>query len=327
MPLSRPELRLSQGDSIDDSVEESPRSDHRNDTTSSRSSRKQEKSADSVGVLKFPEAYNEIKNLNVIPMWLAPCHFVAAIFQFMQAVFVFVFSAKTDLRWCVWTFYPNADHDVYETDIYAVPKEEEVGCYTITWITAVVILLSGLDHLFAILPYFREKYEYYIERHQSPQRWIEYSFTCPLLRIHIAQVAGVTDLYTLVLTFFLCQASIIFGLLHEKINAKNRADGYVQDYTAFWASAVMHMTSWAVIFAYFVEGMADVDNSLALGLVITLFVLELTFPLVFVLQWCQVGVFRDFLIGEFSFCLLSFTTKTFIAWTTLIGANAYARKG
>jgi hypothetical protein len=326
MPPSRPEHRLSQGASTDDSVEEESPRRHRDETTSNHSSRKQENLAGGGRALKFPD-YNEIKNLNEIPMWLAPCHFVAAIFQFMQAVFVFAFSARNDLRWCVYTFYPNADHDVYETDVYAVPKEEEVGCYAITWIAAVVILLSGMDHLFAILPYFREKYEYNIARHQSPQRWIEYSFTCPLLRILIAQVAGVTDLYTLILTFFLCQACIIFGLVHEKMNAKNRADGYVQDFTAFWAASVMHLASWAVVFAYFLEGMADVDNSLALGLVLTLFILELTFPLVFALQWCKVGIFRDYLVGEFSFCLLSFTTKTFIAWTTLIGANAYARKG
>jgi hypothetical protein len=325
MPPSRPQHRLSPGSSTDDTLVENPRRVQHKEATSSRSSRKQEKSG--IAALKFPEAYDEIKNLNVIPMWLAPCNFVAATFHFMQAVFIFAFSSKTDLKWCVWTFYPNADHDVYETDVYAFPKEEEVGCYTISWIAAVVVLLAATDHLFAILPYFREKYEYHIERHQSPQRWIEYSITCPLLRILISQVAGVTDLHTLVLQFFLCQACILFGHLHEKMNAKNRADGYVQDYTAFWAAVITDLASWAVIFAYFFEGMADVDNTLALGMVLTLFILELTFPLVFVLQWCKVGVFQDFLIGEFSFFLLSFTTKTFIAWTTLIGANVYARKG
>lgn len=265
--------------------------------------------------------------MNVIPMWLAPCHFVAAIFQFMQAVFIFAFSAKVDLKWCIYTFYPNAENDIFETDIYAVPEQEEVACYTITWLAGFSILCSGVYHLFAILPYFREKYEYYIERHQSLQRWLEYSISCPLLRVHISQVAGVTDLYTLVLTFFLGMATILFGLMHERLNAKNRADGYVQDYSAFWAACLMHLASWAVTIAYFVQGMAKVDSSLALGLVVTLFLLELTFPLVFILQWRKIGPFKDFLIGEFSFCLLSFTTKTFIAWTTLIGANAYARKG
>jgi Heliorhodopsin len=328
MPPSRPEQRHSHGGSTDGSAEENPRAAVEEiPTSTSRSSRKEDNKSTASGALKFPEAYNEIQNLNEIPMWLAPCNFVAAIFQLLQACFIFAFSARVNLNWCVYTFYPNAENDVYETAIYAVPGQELVGCYTVTWLTGIVVLTAGINHLLAILPYFREKYEYHIERHQSPQRWIEYSISCPLMRVIIAQVAGVTDIYTLVLSFFLGQACIIFGLLHERLNAKNRADGYVQDYSAFWASCLSHMASWGVVFAYFVEGMAEVDNNLALGLVLTLFILELTFPLVFVLQWRKIGPFQDFLVGEFTFCLLSFTAKTFLAWTTLIGAHALARQG
>ncbi|KAL3909027.1 MAG: hypothetical protein SGARI_002799 [Bacillariaceae sp.] len=137
----------------------------------------------------------------------------------------------------------------------------------------------------------------------------------------------VTDLYTLILTFFLTNASINFGLVYEKLNAKNRADGYVQDKSPFYYSCICHIASWAIVFSYFINGMAKIDASLALSLVLALFFLEMTFPIVFVLQWAKIGPFKDYLVGEFSFCLLSFTTKTFLAWATLIGANAYARKG
>ncbi|KAG7336850.1 hypothetical protein IV203_012674 [Nitzschia inconspicua] len=324
MPPTRPEHRLSHGGSTDGTAEENPGAVSM--ISPVRSQKKKDTAADS-GPLKNPEEYNAIQNLNEIPMWLAPCNFVAAVFQIMQAVFIFAFSVRVDLKWCLYTFYPNPENDVYDSDIYAIPDPEQIACYTITWYAGAVTLMSGINHLCAVLPCFREKYEYFVERHQCPQRWIEYSFSCSLLRVHIAQVAGVTDVYTLVLSFFLTQAMVLFGLLHERMNAKNRADGYVQDYTAFWASCVMHLASWAVIFAYFIEGMSRVDNALALGLVLTLFLFELTFPVVFVLQWCKIGPFEDYLVGEFTYCLLSFTTKTLIAWTTLIGANAYARKG
>ncbi|KAG7363520.1 hypothetical protein IV203_026881 [Nitzschia inconspicua] len=326
MAPTRPENRHSLEVLAGGIAEESPRPV---EDTSPRRSRKRQGHVDDCGALKLPaEAYNKIQNLNEIPMWLAPCNLVAAIFQFMQAAFIFAFSRKVGLKWCLYTFYPNTENEEgYDNDVYATPEEEQIACYTITWYAGIVTLLSGVDHLFAILPYFRPRYEYYIERHQNPQRWIEYCFTCSLLRVHIAQVAGVTDVYTIVLTFFLTLSSIVFGLLHERMNAKNRADGYTQDYTAFWSSCIMHLASWAIIFAYFIEGMAKVDNSLALGLVLTLFLLEMTFPLIFILQWRKIGPFKDYLVGEFSFCLFSFTTKTFIAWATLIGANAYARKG
>jgi ABC-type spermidine/putrescine transport system permease subunit I len=147
------------------------------------------------------------------------------------------------------------------------------------------------------------------------------------MRVHIAQVAGVTDLYTLILTFFLGHAAIMFPLMYEKMNAKNRADGYVQDTSPFWMGFLCHAASWAVVFAYFASGSTEEGRSLAIALVLTLFILELTFPAAFVLQWGKVGPFKDYMIGEFTFCLLSFTTKTFLAWATLIGANAYARRG
>ncbi|KAL3904329.1 MAG: hypothetical protein SGILL_010112 [Bacillariaceae sp.] len=320
MPLSRPEQRIPSGDySTDDSVatpEHVP-----------SSSRKSEKSTTATAPLKSSDEYMEIENKNEIPMWLAPCHFVTAIFQFMQALFIFAFSTKVDLKWCVYTFYPNAENEVHENDIYAIPEENEVGCFTITWYAGVAILLSGLHHLSNVLPRFREAYEYKIARHQSPARWIEYSLSCAIMRVHIAQVAGVTDLYTLILTFFLSHAGLLFAMSYEKLNCKNRADGYVQDQSPFWFGVVCHIASWAIIFAYFIVGMSRIDASLAIGLVLALFFLEMTFPIVFVLQWGKIGPFEDYLIGELAFCLLSFTTKTFLAWATLIGANAYARRG
>jgi hypothetical protein len=319
MPPARPEQRISGGGNSS--------SNDGSDGTPAEVQSLSKKEAVTAGGLKFPEAYMEIENLNEIPLWLAPCHFVAALFQFMQAVFIFAFSARVDLKWCLFTFYPNPDNDVHETDIYAVPKPEELTCYTITWYAGVFIMLSGLDHLFCVLPKFRARYEYYIERHQSPQRWFEYSLSCPLMRVHIAQVAGITDLYTLILTFALGHVAIYFPLVYEQLNAKNRADGYVQNRMPFFMGCFAHCASWAVVFAYFGKGMAMIDENLAFALVLTLFVLELTFPITFVLQWGKIGPFQDYLIGEFTFCLLSFTTKTFLAWATLIGANAYARRG
>jgi hypothetical protein len=325
MPPARPEQRMSRGSGVDEdgSVETPPR----DSSATSSSSKKKVSGPVTHSGLRFPDAYMEIENKNEIPMWLAPCNFTAAIFDLMQAVFIFAFSTKVDMKWCVYTFYPDPNNDVHETDIYAVPGQQEVGCFSVTWYAGISILLSGIGHILCVIPPFRKKYEYNIARHQSPQRWYEYCLSCPLMRVHIAQIAGVTDLYTLILTFFLGHAAVVFPILYEKINAKNRADGYVQDTSPFWMGVTAHMASWAVVFAYFANGSTESNHSLALTLVCTLFALELTFPLVFALQWGKVGPFKDYMIGEFAFCLLSFTTKTFLAWTTLIGANAYARKG
>lgn len=269
--------------------------------------------------------YLEVEHKNKIPLWLAPCHLVAALFQGMQSLFLFAFASQTDLQWEVYTNYPSAS-DELQDDIYATPDPKLIGTYPITWYAGLFILLSCIDHILCIVPRFREHYEYYIERHQSPMRWIEYSLSASLMRMHIAQVAGVTDAHILFLIFTMTHVALYFPALHEKMNAKARADGYEQNWTAFYCGTVPHMASWGVIFFYFFSGLNRGDPpGFVVTIVMSLFVLDMSFPTCFVLQWRKVGIFQDYLVGEFGFIMLSFTTKTFLAWITLAGANGYSR--
>jgi hypothetical protein len=227
----------------------------------------------------------------------------------------------------VYTFYPDLSNSIEKTQIYAVPKVELVGCYSITWYAGFAVLLAAIFHILTIAPGTKGVYEYYVVRNQSPFRWIEYSFSCPLLRLLIAQIAGITDIYSLILIFFLGQATIFFAVPFERLNAKARADGYKQDWLTFHMSCICHLVSWGVVIGYFFNGMAQAAPPLALTLVVTLFILELAFPIVFALQWGKVGPFKDYMIGEFCYICLSFTAKTFLGWTALIGANAYSKVG
>jgi hypothetical protein len=280
-----------------------------------------------MGVVYKDPDYLVIENLNVVPSWLAPCHYGAAICQCLQALFLFTFASQVDVKWCLYTNYPEiTDVDSEDTDIYAVPRSAELVCYNITWYAGVFILLSGFAHIMHMVPRIRPWYEYKIERHQSPMRWVEYSFSCSLMRIYIAQVSGVTDVSTLALIFILTQSTMFYAMLHEIINAKNRADGFKQNYLPVVLAFIPNTATWGVIFAYFAQGIGKVEASLAAIIVLILFLLELSFPIVFFLQWKMVGPFKDYLIGEFAFIVLSFTTKTFLAWATVIGANAIAIK-
>jgi hypothetical protein len=269
--------------------------------------------------------YLEIENLNTIPLWLAPCHLIAALFQCMQSLFLFAFSGQIDLRWFVYTNFPTLDE--LGEDEYAKPEPHEIASYSITWYAGVFILLSGIDHISCIIPRFRKSYEYYVERSQSPYRWIEYSLSSPLMKMHIAQVAGVTDIHILFLIFCLGHTALYFAALHEKLNAKARADGYPQNWFPFWAGSVPHMACWSVIFCYFFTGLRRGDPSafLVSTIVFSLFFLDMCFPLCMYLQWKKIGIFKDYLVGEFGFIMLSFTAKTFLAWVTVASANRYGR--
>jgi hypothetical protein len=111
--------------------------------------------------------------------------------------------------------------------------------------------------------------------------------------------------------------------MHEKLNAKARADGYTQNWFPAYAGGVPHMASWMVIFCYFFTGVRRGDPPAFVGtIVFGLFLLDSCFAICFYLQWHKIGIFNDYLVGEFGFIMLSFTAKTFLAWVTLIGANA-----
>jgi hypothetical protein len=272
--------------------------------------------------------YLTIENLNVIPAWLVPCHCGAAICQFLQALFLFTFASQVDVKWCLYSNYPELTHEDIEeeTNIYATPHPVQLICYNITWYAGIFISMSGIFHVVHITPPLKDWIMYRIERHQSPMRWAEYSFSCSLMRLYVAQVAGVTDVCILVMVFFLTQSAMCFVMLYEMMNAKNRADGYKQNHTAIVFAFIANLISWGIIFAFFAAGFGQIEASLSAVILMILFVLELSFPIVFFLQWYKVGAFKDYLIGEFAYIILSFTTKTFLAWATVIGANTLSLK-
>jgi len=275
--------------------------------------------------------YLEIQNLNQIPHWLAPCNLVAALFQVVQSLFLFGFAYQSELIHFLYTNYPSEtlsedDDEEEEAEIYAVPDPQEIASYSITWYAGAFILMAGIHHMLCVLPWTRPSYEYWIERHQTPSRWIQYSFSCALMKLHIAQVAGITDVHLLVMLFALSHVSMYLPYLHEVLNARARADGFEQNWVPFWMGVVPHMASWIVIFIYFFTSLErGQPPGFVSTVVVSLFLLESLFPLVFVLQWKKVGPFKDYLVGEFAFIIMSFTTKTFLAWTTLAGASGYAK--
>ena len=272
---------------------------------------------------KDKKHYLDIDNKNVIPLWLAPCNTVAALFQLLQAVFLFTFSSQVNMKWLVYTNYPAVNDPFLGPNEYAKPDSHLVGKYSISWYTGIFILLNGLDHLICALPWTRKTYEYYVERHQNPVRWYEYGFSASLMRVLVAQLVGITDIHLLICIYFLTACMIWFGIMHEALNAKARADGFKQDWTPFWMSWVPQLVTWIIILVYFATNLSNGGKSSGFetACLFVLLVLDNGFAIVFVLQWWKIGPFNDFLIGEFAYIMLSFTAKSFLAWVSFAGAG------
>lgn len=274
------------------------------------------------GEATIPKAdWHEIENLNEIPSKLQKWNIAAAVFQFAQCAVLFYLSSQANTKWLWFVNFPYTTEG-REEENFGMPEPTEVAAFSVTWYSAVFILLSGLDHLIVTLPGVKPVYEYYIARHQNPFRWAEYSVSASLMRVMIAQLSGVTDIHLLFSIFCLSATTMLLGGCHESINAKARADGFKQNWFAFLVSWIPHLASWAIILCYFFTSVSRADPpAFVWAIIFILFILDGTFALLFWLQWAKIGRFSDYVTGEIGFIILSFTAKTLLAWMNYGGGS------
>ena len=100
---------------------------------------------------------------------------------------------------------------------FPVPVDRVVGRVSLGPMVALFLLLSGLALALIAGPFF-DWYRRNLAKGVNYGRWIEYAITASLMIVVIAMLAGVYDLSSLVLIFFLNAMMILFGLMMELHN-------------------------------------------------------------------------------------------------------------
>lgn len=258
---------------------------------------------------------SEVYNLNDVPLSLGYFSSGAFFMQMIQAFLLILLAVVSNSKWYWYVSYPDPDDG--RPGFQPTPKQ--VSTFPLPWLTFLVPLLSGLEHLSCIV--FRDRYEYYIARNQNPFRWTEYTFSASLMKVIIAQECGVTDVHLLVCIFMLMAISIQAAATHEAVNAKARAEDRPQNWRPFFVGWMGHLTGWAIMINYFsVYTSRGGDVGPVVFLVTAMFVLDSTFAINFTLQWAKIGPFKDYVLGEKVFILLSFTSKTLLIWISAVNA-------
>ena len=238
---------------------------------------------------EFERQVQKIQNLNDVPDSLRKFSMRACIFQFCQAAVLYYFASKNSTDWYWYTNYPEPEDDALSHPPLG-PDSEQVAAFSILWYSPIFITLSGIEHFCCL--YFRDAYVYYIARNQNPFRWTEYTFSASIMRVMIAQFAGITDIHLLLCTFVLTALTMQLGAAHESHNAKARADGYAQNWRCFILSWVAQLTSWFIIFNYFgVRVSAGSQPDFIWVILIVMFLLDSSFATVFTLQWMKIPPF------------------------------------
>jgi hypothetical protein len=176
------------------------------------------------------------------------------------------------------------------------------------WLVAAFVLLAAVDHLLVAAPGVVRWYERKLDERANTARWIEYSVSSSLMIVLIAAFVGIWDLAALGAIFGVNTCMILFGLLMERHERPGSAD-----WSAFWFGTFAGAVPWVLLGIYLFVPDAPIP-----GFVYAIYAVQLvlfwSFAANMALQYAQVGRFRDYVVGEKGYLLLSLAAKSALAW-------------
>jgi len=188
----------------------------------------------------------------------------------------------------------------------------------LAWGVAAFVFLSALAHWLIASPGIYEWYRKNLLRHRNYARWIEYALSSSVMVVLIALLTGIGDVAALGAIFGVNAAMILFGLLMEHYESPGRPR-----WLSFGFGCLAGAVPWVLIAVYlWSPGVAAEPPAFVYGIFFSLFVFFNVFAVNLVLQYKQVGKWRDYLYGETAYIFLSLTAKSLLAWQVFAGTLA-----
>lgn len=179
---------------------------------------------------------------------------------------------------------------------------------------ALFLFLSAAAHFIIAGPAYA-KYVEGLKKNHNYFRWMEYALSSSLMVVLIASLVSITDIAALTAIFGVNASMILFGWLMEKYETPGKPD-----WTAFIFGCIAGIFPWLAIADYlWGPGASDMTPTFVYWIFGTMFVFFNSFAVNQVLQYKQVGKWRDYLFGESTYIFLSLTAKSLLAW--LVFAN------
>ena len=180
---------------------------------------------------------------------------------------------------------------------------------------AAFIFLSALAHFLIASPMLYPWYVKNLKLNRNYARWIEYSLSSSLMVVLIALLPGIFDIAALIAIFGVNASMILFGLLMEHYEEPGRPN-----WMSFIFGCITGAVPWLAIgFYIWSPGSEANPPAFVYWIFVTMFVFFNSFALNQVLQYKQVGKWRDYLFGEVAYVALSLGAKSLLAW--LVFAN------
>ena len=185
---------------------------------------------------------------------------------------------------------------------------------------AAFLLISAVAH-FSLATFGYKWYVAHLKTGMNPARFYEYALSSSLMIVLIGMLVGVYDLGAIIAIFGINAMMNLFGHLMELHNQTTKKTNW----TSFLYGCVAGIVPWIVIFVYFLGSLASSSAkppAFVYAIIPTLFVFFNIFAVNMVLQYKKVGRWKDYLVGERVYIILSLTAKTALAWMIFAGTLA-----
>lgn len=191
----------------------------------------------------------------------------------------------------------------------------------VSYTIALFLGLSAFFHFLVASKTVFPRYAAGLKQHKNIFRWVEYSLSSSVMIFLIAQLNGISDYAALLAIFGVNVSMILFGWLQEKYTTPG--DG---QWLPFIFGCIAGIVPWIIIVTQLLSpgGPAGATApGFVYGIVISLFILFNCFALVQYRQYRAKGKWANYLRGEKTYIILSFTAKSLLAWqifaATLVG--------
>jgi hypothetical protein len=196
------------------------------------------------------------------------------------------------------------------------PVTETIFNLRIGYALAAFLFLSAVAHFLVAAPGLYKKYIANLRNNINYARWLEYALSASLMIVIIGMLSGIYDIAALIGLFSLTALMNLCGLLMEQ--QKWGADKL--NWTAYYIGCIAGIIPWIALSIYFF-GSASTGKMpvFVYFIMVSIFILFFSFALNMFFQYKRWGPWRDYLVGEKVYILLSLAAKSALAWQVFYG--------
>lgn len=179
------------------------------------------------------------------------------------------------------------------------------------------LIISALAH--GIVYIMSDKYFSDLKVGINNFRWFEYAISSSIMIVLISTLFGIYDIASLILIFIVNATMNLFGLVMEQLNSQRKKEDV--NWGPFIWGSIAGTAPWIAIALYmFGTGNFGEVPWFVWAIVVVYFIAFNTFPVNMILQYKEVGKWKDYLYGERIYIILSLVAKSALAWLVLFGA-------